>query len=30
VLDKEWAVFAGAKPTWASIAREAFEYVGGL
>jgi len=29
-LMKEWAVFGGKKPTWASLAREAFEYVGSL
>lgn len=26
---KEWAVFAGTKPSWASLAREAYRYVGG-
>jgi hypothetical protein len=29
-LMKEWAVFGGKKPTWASLAREAFEYVSQL
>ena len=27
---KEWAVFAGTKPSWASLARESFEYVGSI
>lgn len=27
---KEWAVFAGTKPSWASLAREAYKYVSGL
>jgi TfoX/Sxy family transcriptional regulator of competence genes len=27
---KEWAVFAGTKPAWASLAREAYEFVGSL
>jgi hypothetical protein len=26
---KEWAVFAGTKPSWASLAREAYQFVGG-
>jgi hypothetical protein len=26
---KEWAVFEGTRPSWASLAREAYEYVGG-
>jgi hypothetical protein len=26
---KEWAVFAGTKPSWASLALEAYKYVSG-
>jgi TfoX/Sxy family transcriptional regulator of competence genes len=26
---KEWAVFAGTKPSWERLAREAYRYVGG-